>query len=135
MRNNIKIRLNKQKIKQFPDQMISNLLKSMFLDIINIGKFSEDSYTQLSEPESTLFDDIITASKVDGQMYKHDKYYSKIVNDDINRFNIIKGEILIGNDSKELLKELRILILRLLKYDVLDKRVFNELMLDILLLL
>jgi hypothetical protein len=135
MRNNIKLRLNKKTIKQFPDQMISNLLKSMFLDIINIGKFSEDAYSELSEEESTLFDDILTSSKLDSQMYKHDKYYSKIVNDDINRFNIIKGEILIGNDSKELLKELRILILRLLKYDVLDKRVFHELMLNILLLL
>jgi hypothetical protein len=133
----MKIRYYSNRVKQFPDQMISNKLKDMLFDIINIGKFSESDYSELNESEATLFDDLLSSSKLDSNemMYKHNKYYSKLVNDDINRFNIIKGEILIGNDSKELIKELRILIIRLLKYNILDKRVFHDLMLDILMIL
>jgi hypothetical protein len=115
------------------------LLKGLLLDIINLGKFSEDDYIELlsqNPEEADLFDTIIQSSNSNVNSYKHKSAYSKLINDDIKRFNLIKAEILqLQNNNPELLKELRIIILRLLKYNVLSKEMFHELMLNILLLL
>ena len=114
------------------------MLKSLLLDIVNLGKFSEDSYEELlaqNAEEADLFDTIISSDS-NINSYKHKSAYSKLINDDIKRFNLIKAEILqLQNNNPELLKELRIIILRLLKYNVLSKEMFHELMLNILLLL
>lgn len=46
----------------------------------------------------------------------------------INRYNVIKGEILIGNDNLELLKELRTVILRLVSLGILTTRDISNLL-------
>ena len=104
-------------------------------DIINIGKFSEEEYDILNEKEKSTLDDILMYSKLDPQMYTHKKLNNEIINNDIEKFNVLKGEILIGNDNPQILKDLRLVILRLQKYDIIDPKVLNNLLLQILYLI
>ena len=51
---------------------------------------------------------------------------------DFHQFEVMKGEIMSGNDSKELVKNFKVLILKLSKQNVLPKTEVNELMTDLL---
>jgi hypothetical protein len=47
---------------------------------------------------------------------------------DIHQFNVYKGEIMAGNDSKELIKKFKALIVKLSKKNVLDKREVSDIL-------
>ena len=51
---------------------------------------------------------------------------------DFHQFEVMKGEIMSGNDSKELIKKFKILILKLSKQNVLPKNEVQELLQDLL---
>lgn len=131
------LRHNDRKIKMFPDRLISDNLKKIFLNIVEIGKFNENDYKALSMEESQLFDDIITTSKMDTNdiFYKHRKYNADLVNDSINRMLILKGEILAGNDSKEVLREFKVQLLTLLKHNIINQKTYADLLAEIIMII
>lgn len=49
---------------------------------------------------------------------------------DINQFEIYKGELLNGNDSSELIKKFKLLIVKMVKRDLLPKGQANEILMD-----
>jgi hypothetical protein len=51
---------------------------------------------------------------------------------DFHQFEVMKGEIMSGNDSKELVKNFKVLILKLSKQNVLPKNEVQELLQDLL---
>lgn len=51
---------------------------------------------------------------------------------DFHEFEVLKGEIMAGNDSKELVKKFKILILKLSKQNVLPKNEVSEILQDLL---
>jgi hypothetical protein len=51
---------------------------------------------------------------------------------DFHQFEVMKGEIMSGNDSKELVKKFKVLILKLSKQNILPKNEVNELLQDLL---
>ena len=51
---------------------------------------------------------------------------------DFHQFEVMKGEIMSGNDSKELVKKFKILILKLSKQNILPKNEVQELLQDLL---
>jgi len=51
---------------------------------------------------------------------------------DMNSFEVMKGEIMSGNDSTELIKKFKILLLKLSKSGVLPKREVGEIMQELI---
>jgi uncharacterized protein YukE len=51
---------------------------------------------------------------------------------DIHRFNVLKGEIMAGNDGKVVIKEFKILALKLANNNILPKKQINEILQDLL---
>jgi len=51
---------------------------------------------------------------------------------DIHHFNVMKGEILAGNDSSVLIKKFKLLLLKLSKNGSLPKRECQEIMEDLI---
>ena len=47
---------------------------------------------------------------------------------EINKFNIMRGQIIAGNDSKELVKDFKILLLKLSNKKLIDKNEANDIM-------
>ena len=111
---------------------LSTDLQRMLLDIIRDGQFSEDDYQALDDSEKHLFDKLLTVSKADTvngiKLYRHEKITDKQRNADIKRFQILRGELLAGQNSPEVIKELKTLTLKLMEERVLTKTEYNQIM-------
>lgn len=93
--------------------------KNVLMNIINTGKVE---YTDLSTEEKKIID-LLFSSHILYKLHNQEE-----IDKLINRFNIVKGEIMIGNDNPELLKEVKILALQLMDHNVLDFRQINNLL-------
>ena len=125
-------------IRQFPKQLVSTTFRSLIVQIIYEKKFSEEDYEALDSSEKRLFDDLITFAKLDKveniKFFKHKRYNDDERNADIKRFNILRGELTAGNDSQEIVKELKKLLYKLLDQKVIQLRDYNHLIHRLLLL-
>jgi hypothetical protein len=119
-------------ISGFPRTMISSRLRKILNDIVFEDKFLEEDYRDLDEAEQKLFDDLITFCKMDKKdsvkLYKHKKYSDKDRDEMIKRFNILKGELLAGNDNPNIVKELKVLVLKMYHEKVISKTEMNKIM-------
>ena len=113
-------------------------MRNLIVQIIYEKKFSEEDYGALDASEKRLFDDLITFVKLDKEenipFSKHEGYKDDERNADIKRFNILRGELTAGNDSQEIVKELKKLLYKLLDQKVIQLRDYNHLIHRLLLL-
>ena len=125
-------------LPRFPKQAISSKLQLILNYIIHEGRFNEKDYNDLDEFEKKVFDDLLIQSKADKKgsvkLYKHTKYNDKERDDDIKRFNILKGELIAGNDSPNIIKELKVLILKMADSKTISKTDFNKITYQLMLL-
>lgn len=119
-------------ISNFPKTLISSSLQKILNNIVYEDSFDEDDYDNLDEVEQKLFDDLITRCRIDRKnnvaLYNHKKYNSDKRDNDVKRFNLLKGEILAGNDNPELVKELKGLVFKLMCENVLTRHEYNKIM-------
>jgi hypothetical protein len=119
-------------IPGFPKTMITSKLRKIINDIVYEDKFQEEDYMNLDEDEQKLFDDLITFCKMDKKdnvkLYKHKKYSDKNRDETIKRFNVIKGEIMAGNDNPNVVKELKLLMLKMYNEKIISKSELNRIM-------
>lgn len=94
------------------------------------GKIDSNSYQKLNDDEKDIFDNIVS-----GGGLNYMRYNQRDIDALINRYNIIKGEILIGNNNPDLLKELKITVIRLVHYNILQMREITPLLEHLFLLL
>jgi hypothetical protein len=50
------------------------------------------------------------------------------IQSDINKFNILRGQLMAGNDNKEMVKDFKLLLLKLSNTGHIDKKESNEVM-------
>ena len=119
-------------IPHFPKVMISSRFRKIINDIVYEDKFEEEDYMNLDEQEQKLFDDLITFCKMDKRdnvkIYKHKKYTDKDRDETIKRFNVIKGELLAGNDNPNVVKELKLLMMKMYNEKIISKAELNKIM-------
>lgn len=95
-----------------PKVIISNAMVHIIYDLLNTGKISRESYENLQPDDRELFDNTIIFCQLK-QASEHEKnIFNKERDNDVKRFNVLKGEILAGNDAPEILKELKLLCLK-----------------------
>jgi hypothetical protein len=120
----------------FPKTVISDDLKNMLLDIIEDSKFDESEYMKLSEPEKKLFDDLSSFAKVDLdtslRMYRHKKYNDADNRKKLERFELLRSQLIAGNDNKNIIRELKPLMLYLQDQKMISRADFNKIMYYIL---
>jgi len=118
-------------IPHFPKVMISSRFRRIINDLIYEDRFVEEDYTGLDDTEKKLFDDLITLCKLDKKdnvkIYRHKKYSDKDRDEIIKRFNILKGELLAGNDNPNLVKELKLLVIKMQNDKIISKTESNKL--------
>jgi hypothetical protein len=118
-----------------PRKTISHLFKTMIMDILYDSKFSEDDYAKLEKPEQVYFDDIIQLTRANytsnKNLRKHKFYNEEENKKHIDRFNLLKGQLIAGNDNPAIIKEMKklILFLKMNKLlDGVDKSAIDEVM-------
>jgi hypothetical protein len=109
------------RIPQFKPTPISDVFKEFLLELLDSGKVSNRIYEQIPIEERQLFEKIATgagilnALKIKRTMSNEDK-------EDNDRFTLLKGEYLAGNNSVALLKELRKLVVKFMSQGKISKQ-------------
>jgi hypothetical protein len=107
--------------------LITDDLKSLFEDAMTGKRLNAKQtlarYEKLGESEQNLYNRVMHIT--DNINLKLNDEPSK--NDYISRFNILKGEVIAGNDNPQILKELKALALKLYDLNYIDRKTLNEL--------
>ena len=116
--------LGNTKFKPFP---VSEDTKELINDVLNTGKMNHKHFSKIPNNEQSYLYNVIQGAG----LLEHFKL--KLPNDkeDENRFEILKGEFLAGNDNVKLIRELRALIVKFSNEGKITKRQMTDLLLEI----
>jgi hypothetical protein len=117
-------------ITEFPSQRVSSTLADVLKKIVGKGipafedlealEENEKAYLHKLAKESHIIDRLSIPAPKKGEVDK-----------DLNRFEILKGQITSGNDNKELIKEFKILIMKLSNMKVIPKSQARDILFDL----
>jgi len=113
-----------------PDMPVSEAFIKLVSDAIVTKKINSDLYNKLSEDEKNAFDLLFSDSGL-----RHARYNQNEIDDLIRQYNITKGEILAGNDDPLLLKQLKVIIMKLMHFNVLNMRDISSLLSELFILI
>lgn len=118
-------------VKGYPSKKISRNLSNVIKTIIGGGVPKFNELSNLSEDEKNY---LHTVSSKAGIMDKLSvpTPSKDSMEQDVHSFNVMKGEILAGNDSSVLIKKFKLLLLKLSKNGSLPKRECQEIMEDLI---
>lgn len=115
-------------IKELPAQKVSDDFVSIINDILDEQKIGK-TYQKLSEHEKSLFCKLCKRSKLDDQLGL--QYKEHDINEDLERFDLVRGMVVAGNNSPEVLKELRDLVAKFINWGIMTKREGKPIIQDI----
>lgn len=107
---------------------LSPALSTLLTQLVDRGVLSETQLAQLSKPELSLLRKICKTCQIEKSVLLPDDEQEK---KDIARFNILRGEVAAGNDSREILKELKQYIIRFSASGLISRSKATELLLHI----
>ena len=108
------------RIPQFKPTPISDVMKEFILELLETGKVSNRIYEQIPIEERQLFERIATGAGILNAL-KLKRTISNEDKEDNDRFTLLKGEYLAGNNSVALLKELRKLVVKFMSQGKISK--------------
>lgn len=108
------------RIPQFKPTPISDVMKEFILELLDTGKVSNRIYEQIPIEERQLFEKIATGAGILNSL-KLKRTISNEDKEDNDRFTLLKGEYLAGNNSVALLKELRKLVVKFMSQGKISK--------------
>lgn len=98
-------------IPSIKPQAISDIFKDFIIDLLDTGKANTRIYDQLPIDERKLFEKVATGAGIFHSL-KLKKTITETEKEEGDRFNLLKGEYLAGNNSPKLLQELRRLVIK-----------------------
>lgn len=117
-------------IPNLPSQRVSRNLGSVMRKIIGGALPSFDELNNLDDDEKVYLHKVARETRIDDKLSiptpKKDEDEK-----DINQFEILKGQILAGNDNPELVKKFKTILLKLSRKDLIPKIQVKELLLDL----
>ena len=112
--------------------LVGDKVKDILLDYKDHGKFNISLYNELEKEQKLILDQLLKQSGMD------DHLGIRIKDDElprlIDRYELLRGQVLSGNDAMEIRKELRNVVLRLVKLNKLPMKQSYELLLELCLL-
>jgi len=118
-------------VREYPSRTVSPHMASIVKTIIGGGVPSWNDMSKLTEDEKDYLYKVSKraefADKISIPTPSKDK-----LEKDIHEFEVCKGEIMAGNDSKELIKKFKLLIIKLSKNGTIPKREATEVMQELL---
>lgn len=118
-------------IAELPQMSISSKLSKMLNKIINGHGFpSHNDLTEMEDSDKDIMYKVFKMSKAEGidAIPRPNKTKDE---QEFNRFTILKGQILSGNNSKELIKEFKTLLVKLIHADKILRKDGHAILLDL----
>jgi hypothetical protein len=97
-----------------PTQKVSGKLAKVLHCISGGGIPQFESVMDLADEDKALLHRITKTSKVSDRLSVPNPNKTKLEEED-NRFNILRGEVSIGNDAPEVIKEFKVLLLKFMR--------------------
>lgn len=117
-------------ISNLPSQRVSKNLGNVIRKIVGNGVPTFDELSSLTDEEKLYLHKVAKESRIEDKLNiptpKKDEDEK-----DINQFEILKGQILAGNDNLELVKKFKTIILKLSKKDLIPRSQVKDLLLDL----
>lgn len=112
--------------------LIGDELKNLLLDYKDHQKFNVSAYHELNPDQKLIFNLLLQQSGMDDTLGIRVKVEElpKL----IDRYELLRGQVLAGNDSLEVRKELRNVVLKLVKLNKLPQKQSFDLLLELALL-
>ena len=114
-------------IKQIPTKKVSKAFIKVMKSMIDKKNPSYDEIKNLNESEKEQLYKIVRYAKLEDQF----EVPSPEIDKDNNQFEIMKGEILAGNDSKQMIKDFKLLLLKLMNNQRIPRKEAQELLTDL----
>jgi len=113
-------------------QLIGDGIKNILLDYKDHQKFNINAYQDLGKDQKLIFNMLLQKTGMDdmlGIRIKEEELPKLI-----DRYELLRGQILAGNDSIEVRKEIRNVVLKLVKLNKLPMRQSYDLLLELALI-
>ena len=91
----------------------------------------EEIDSLLNEDEKNDIDTIMSKTDINTRLRVPNTKRSRLEKD-LNKFNVLRGSIIAGNDSKDLLKDFRLLLLKLSNSGYISKKETSEVLMEML---
>jgi hypothetical protein len=118
------------RVASVPVQNISEDMRDFIVDILQHKKASQKEFNRLPIHEQKLFEKFSTGAGV-----FHNLGLKSVIDDDdkknMERFEVLRGEYMAGNNSHELVRELRKLVIYFMDAGRLTKSQGRDLLLNI----
>jgi hypothetical protein len=118
-------------LPNLPSRKVSPKLASIIKTIVGGGMPSYNDVDKLTDEEKNYLHQISKKSDL-SQMLAIPTPSKDKMEKDFNQFEIMKGEIMAGNDSKDLIKRFKVLLLKLVNTGQLPKAQVQEIMTELL---
>ena len=118
-------------LPNLPSRKVSPNLSSIIKTIVGGGMPSYNDVDKLSDEEKNYLHQISKKSDLT-QMLAIPSPSKDKMEKDFNQFEIMKGELMAGNDSKDLIKKFKVLLLKLVNTGQLPKQQVQEIMTELL---
>lgn len=123
----VKYLLNGNDVPSFKASKISDDMADFIEDLVESGKMNERTLNKLDPAEKRLFSKLIKQSGL------YEKYKIRALKNpdekaEEDRFELVKGEFIAGNDNPAIVKELKHLIIKFMTEDRIPKREGHELL-------
>jgi len=129
----------KKQVEYFTNKLITPNFRNLILEI-TINKTSlnkiQHLYDELDEDEKELFDNALSFSKLtskEGQdYYRHKSLNDKQKTQIIARFKLLRGSVMAGNNSEDVIKELKIILLKMISNKMISQKDASDMMIYLL---
>lgn len=110
-----------------PSQHISEKFRDFMIDLLDNGRMSPTLYSELPSFERNIFDKLCIKAGVDRDLGIRGGY----IGDDVKRFEILRGELIAGNDAPQVREELKRYVLRFLNDGTIPKKQCSQILYEL----
>jgi len=118
-------------VLSFKTLTLTRKTKAIVQKLLKDIEVTFEEIDSLNEDEKNDIDTIISKTDIDTRLRVPNTKRSKLERD-LNKFNVLRGSIISGNDSTELLKDFRRLLLHLTNESYISKKECNEVLMELL---
>ena len=129
-KNIVSVRTKTGHSAKIPVRRVSNNLSSVVKNILGGGMPSTEDLDKLTDEEKNYLHKLSKQSNIIDRL-KIPTPNKNQLDKDINEFEIMKGQILNGNDNTQYIKKFKLLIVKLINQDVLPKAQGQEILMEL----
>jgi gas vesicle protein len=111
--------------------IISDELKDMIIYLFDTGEIDYQSGQKLSKSEKDIFDLLIIKSGLKTQLKYNKEKMKDTAEDIIEQFNILKGQIIAGNDNPEIKNKIKDLLSKMVNMNKINVETADDIINDL----